>query len=132
MAYQKMFIFPSPFQKPEGIFLWYLLWASGRAMGSKSHSIVRTPRSDCVPPGVFNSQSCPQGDSSSWSVHIFLSWHCFQRCFLLASLCSVSGIGTGRAKSKKQMPDPFKELFQELLAPPAYISKAQTVPPAHP
>lgn len=36
------------FQKPEGIFPWYLLWESGRAPGSKSHSIVRVP-DDRVP-----------------------------------------------------------------------------------
>ena len=43
-------LFPALFQKPEQTFLLYLLWESGRAPWSKSHSIVRTAlHQDCVP-----------------------------------------------------------------------------------
>ena len=43
-------LLPTLFQKPELTFLWYLLWESGRASWSKSHSSVRTAlHHDCVP-----------------------------------------------------------------------------------
>lgn len=35
--------FPSPCQKPEGIFLWYLLWQPGRVSGGKSYYVMGFP-----------------------------------------------------------------------------------------
>lgn len=42
------FIFPSRYQKHEGIFLWYILREAGRVPGGKTHDNVD-------PPGVFSS-----------------------------------------------------------------------------
>ena len=53
----KWFLFPSPCQKHQGIFLWYSLWERGRTPGGKTHKNMGAPIW-LGPPGIFNSQSC--------------------------------------------------------------------------
>ena len=64
----------SPHQKPEGIFLWYLLWESGWAPGDKSHNIVRVRLKLSW---IFNCQTCLHWASgiSPIPAQICLPWH---------------------------------------------------------
>lgn len=78
----------SPFWKPEGILLGYLLWESGRAPGGKPYNIVESLLW-LGPLGVFNSLSCPYVTSCNWSIAVqVFPLSMVPEGFLLVSLCS--------------------------------------------
>lgn len=86
--FKKWSFFSSFWQKPEGIFLWYLLWKSGQAPSGKSHNIAGAPY-DWVNLEFFI-QTCPHWASSNPSipVQVSLHWCWFPRWLLLMSICS--------------------------------------------
>lgn len=79
----KWSLFPSPNQKPQEIFLWYLLWEPGQTPEGKPHCFVEVSLR-LSPPGDFNSWFCPHWTSATRQLLLrFLWW------FFLKSICSV-------------------------------------------
>lgn len=79
----KWSLFPSPNQKPQEIFLWYLLWEPGQTPEGKPHCFVEVSLR-LSPPGDFNSWFCPHRTSATRQLLLrFLWW------FFLKSICSV-------------------------------------------